>query len=101
MSVITLCIAPTSNGWKTSIALQDLGSHYDVVYLHFDKNEQKTPEFLKPNPNGRIPVLADHDHARFVLVESEAILLYLVERSGQLRLTDLQLRHQAMQWLLS
>ena len=70
------------------------------MYLHFDKNEQKTPEFLKLNPNGRIPVIVDHDHADFVLAESGAILLYLAERSGQLWPTDPTLRHQAMQWLM-
>ena len=100
MSAITLYTAPTPNGWKISIALEELDIDYDVVYLHFDKNEQKTPEFLKLNPNGRIPVIVDHDHAYFVLAESGAILLYLAERSGQLWPTDPTLRHQAMQWLM-
>jgi GST-like protein len=100
MSAITLYTAPTPNGWKISIALEELDIDYDVVYLHFDKNEQKTPEFLKLNPNGRIPVIVDHDHADFVLAESGAILLYLAERSGRLWPTDPTLRHQAMQWLM-
>lgn len=46
MSEITLYTAPTANGWKASIALEELGIDYDVEYLHFNKNEQKTPEFL-------------------------------------------------------
>ncbi len=100
MSEITLYTAPTANGWKASIALEELGIDYDVEYLHFNKNEQKTPEFLKLNPNGRIPVIVDHDHDDFVLAESGAILLYLAERSGKLWPTDPQLRHQAMQWLM-
>ena len=100
MSEITLYTAPTANGWKASIALEELGIDYDTVYLHFDKNEQKTPEFLKLNPNGRIPVIVDHAHDDFVLAESGAILLYLAERSGKLWPTDPQLRHQAMQWLM-
>ena len=41
MSAITLYTAPTANGWKISIALEELGIDYDTVYLHFDKNEQK------------------------------------------------------------
>ena len=100
MSAITLYTAPTANGWKASIALEELGIDYDTVYLHFNKNEQKTPEFLKLNPNGRIPVIVDHDNDDFVLAESGAILLYLAERSGKLWPTDPQLRYQAMQWLM-
>ena len=100
MSEITLYTAPTANGWKASIALEELGIDYDTVYLHFDKNEQKTPEFLKLNPNGRIPVIVDHDNDDFVLAESGAILLYLAERSGKLWPTDPKFRHQAMQWLM-
>ena len=100
MSALTLYTTPTPNGWKISIALEELGMDYDVVYLHFDKNEQKTPAFLKLNPNGRIPVIVDHANADFVLAESGAILLYLAERSGQLWPTDPTLRHQAMQWLM-
>ena len=100
MSEITLYTAPTANGWKASIALEELGIDYDVEYLHFNKNEQKTPDFLKLNPNGRIPVIVDHDNDDFVLAESGAILLYLAERSGRLWPTDPRLRHQAMQWLM-
>ena len=100
MSEITLYTAPTANGWKASIALEELGIDYDVEYLHFNRNEQKTPEFLKLNPNGRIPVIVDHDNDDFVLAESGAILLYLAERSGRLWPTDPRLRHQAMQWLM-
>ena len=59
MSEITLYTAPTANGWKASIALEELGIDYDTVYLHFDKNEQKTAEFLRLNPNGRIPVIVE------------------------------------------
>ena len=100
MSEITLYTAPTANGWKASIALEELGIDYDVEYLHFNKNEQKAPDFLKLNPNGRIPVIVDHDNEDFVLAESGAILLYLAERSGKLWPTDPTLRHQAMQWLM-
>ena len=100
MSEITLYTAPTANGWKASIALEELGIDYDTVYLHFDKNEQKTPEFLTLNPNGRIPVIVDHANDALVLAESGAILLYLAERSGKLWPTEPRLRHQAMQWLM-
>ena len=100
MSSITLYTAPTANGWKASIALEELGIDYETVYLHFDKNEQKTPEFLRLNPNGRIPVIVDHDNEDFVLAESAAILLYLAERSGKLMPTESKARHKAVQWLM-
>lgn len=100
MTAITLYTAPTSNGFKVSIALEELGIDYDVVHLHFDKNEQKTAEFCKLNPNGRIPVIVDHENDDFVLAESAAILLYLAERAGRLWPTDDRERHRAMQWLM-
>ncbi len=100
MPAITLYTAPTANGFKASIALEELGLDYEAVYLHFDKKEQKTPEFLRLNPNGRIPVIVDHENGDFALAESGAILLYLAERTGRLMPTDPGERHEAMQWLM-
>ncbi len=100
MAAITLYTAPTANGWKASIALEELGLDYEFVYLHFDQNEQKTPEFLRLNPNGRIPVIVDHENDDFALAESGAILLYLAERTGRLMPTDPKMRHEAVQWLM-
>lgn len=100
MSDITLYTAPTANGFKASIALEELGYDYDVQYLHFDKNEQKTPAFLALNPNGRIPVIVDHTNNDYVLAESGAILLYLAERSGKLYPQALNERYAVIQWLM-
>ena len=100
MSAITLYTAPTANGWKASIALEELGLDYDVEYLRFENNEQKRPEFLRLNPNGRIPVIVDHENADFVLAESGAILLYLAEKAGKLMPTEPDERHKAIQWLM-
>ncbi|KZT58757.1 glutathione S-transferase [Calocera cornea HHB12733] len=68
------------NGWKVAFLLSELGFTYESIYLDFNKQEQKSPEFLKLNPNGRIPAIIDHLNNDFVLWESNAILLYLVER---------------------
>ena len=100
MSDITLYTAPTANGWKASIALEEFGIDYAVEYLHFDKDEQKTPAFLALNPNGRIPVIVDHAHGDTVLAESGAILLYLAERNGALFPEKREQRYEAMQWLM-
>ena len=100
MPAITLYTAPTANGWKASIALEELGIEYRTEYLHFDRQEQKAPAFLQLNPNGRIPVIVDHDNNDYTLAESGAILLYLAERSGRLFPQTLDARFEAMQWLM-
>jgi GST-like protein len=100
MTAITLYTAPTANGWKVSIALEELELDYRTEYLHFDKDEQKQPKFVALNPNGRIPVIVDHENGDYVLAESAAILLYLAERCGRLFPTEQKARFEAMQWLM-
>lgn len=72
-----LYTAGTPNGRKVSIALAELGLDYEMTWVHLDREEQKTPEFLAMNPNHKIPVLEDDGH---VIWESGAILLHLGER---------------------
>ncbi|WP_258868013.1 glutathione S-transferase N-terminal domain-containing protein [Alkalilimnicola ehrlichii] len=78
--MITLYSAPTPNGHKASIALEEMGLDYDVVALNLMAGDQKKPEFLKICPNGRIPAIVDHDADDFAVFESGAILLYLAEK---------------------
>lgn len=59
--MIDLYTAATPNGHKVSIALEEMGLPYRVHALSFDKKEQKAPEFLRINPNGRIPAIVDRD----------------------------------------
>jgi len=68
------------NGWKVAFFLSELGLTYETIYLDFGKQENKTPDYLKLNPNGRVPTIIDHENNDFVLWESDAILLYLAER---------------------
>ena len=100
MNTITLYTAPTANGFKVSIALEELGLDYFVRYLRFEKSEQKTADFLKLNPNGRIPVIVDLSNDDFLLTESGAILLYLAERTGKLMPSDSNDKHKVIQWLM-
>ncbi|MWV16682.1 glutathione S-transferase [Pseudomonas sp. L-22-4S-12] len=95
--MIDLYTAATPNGHKVSIALEELGLPYRVHVLSFDKQEQKTPEFLRINPNGRIPAIVDDGFAVF---ESGAILIYLAEKAGQLLPADAKGRSRAIQWLM-
>lgn len=76
----------TPNSVKVTIALEELGLPYTLHRVNVRKGEQKTPEFLVMNPNGKLPVLVDTPESGdpFVLSESAAILVYLAEKTGRL-----------------
>ncbi|MBP8805335.1 MAG: glutathione S-transferase N-terminal domain-containing protein [Kofleriaceae bacterium] len=98
--MITLYTAPTPNGHKVSIALEELALPYRVHAVDLAAGEQKRSDFLALNPNGRIPVIVDHDAEDFAVFESGAILLYLAERTGQLLPSDAKGRSVVVQWLM-
>ncbi len=98
--MIDLYTAATPNGHKASIALEELGLPYELKVLKLSAGEQKQPEFLAINPNGRIPAIVDHDEDGFAVFESGAILVYLAEKTGQLMPTDVKGRSRVMQWLM-
>ena len=79
--MIDLYTAETPNGWKISITLEELGMPYTVHALALSRNEQKAPEYLKINPNGRIPTIVDRDNEDFAVFESGAIMIYLDRKS--------------------
>lgn len=98
--MIDLYTAATPNGYKVSIALEELGLPYQLHELSFDLQQQKAPEFLKINPNGRIPAIVDRDNDNFAVFESGAILYYLAEKTGKLLPSDAKGRSVALQWLM-
>jgi len=85
--MIDLYFAPTPNGHKISIALEELGLPYEVHRIDIGKGEQFTPDFLAISPNNRIPAIVDHDGfdgSPVSIFESGAILIYLAEKTGKL-----------------
>src|ERR1051325_805278 len=82
----------TPNGVKVSIMLEETGLPYEAHYVDIGTaNEQRTPEFLSLNPNGKIPAILDPNGPGgkpLGLFESGAILIYLAEKSGQFLSTD-------------
>jgi len=98
--MIKLYTSSTPNGWKASVALEEMGLPYDVHSISLSRGDQKEPWFLKINPNGRIPAIVDHDEGDFAVFESGAILIYLAEKTGKLMPGDLKGRSLVIQWLM-
>jgi GST-like protein len=102
--MIDLHYWPTPNGWKISIALEELGLPYKVVPVNIGRGEQFKPEFLAISPNNRMPAIVDHSPADggkpLSVFESGAILLYLADKTGRLCPKDLRGRTEVHEWLM-
>ncbi|MGN6776410.1 glutathione binding-like protein [Rhizobium sp.] len=100
--IIQLYSLPTPNGVKVSIALEELGLPYEPHLISFGTNDQKSPEFVSLNPNGRIPAIIDPkgpDGKPIGLFESGAILVYLAEKTGKLIPSDAARRYETLEWV--
>ena len=94
--MLTLYTDSSPNGFKATIALEELGLPYTLKHVHINQGEHRQPDFLRLNPHGRIPVLTD-DETGITLFESAAILLYLAEnRPPAARRTARPLANHAM-----
>jgi len=98
--MIDLYTSPTPNGHKVSIALEELALPYEVHTINLMAGDQKKPDYVKLNPNGRIPTIVDRDAGDFAVFESGAILIYLAEKTGKLMPADAKGRSQVIQWLM-
>ena len=86
----------TPNGYKPLILLQELGVEFELVKIALN-GEQKKPEYIALNPNGKIPVLVDKE---LVIFESGAILLYLAEKYHKFIPQNTKAKYRVIQWLM-
>lgn len=101
--MIDLYYAPTANGLRASVALDECGLAYRPHRLDLAKGDQRTAEFLRLNPAGLIPVIVDPEGPGgkpLTLAQSGAIVLYAAEKSGKLIPADPIVRATAMQWFM-
>ena len=98
--MIDLYTAPTPNGWKASVVLEELELPYTVKRVNILEGEQRHPDYIALNPNARIPTIVDNDADGFVVFESGAILLYLAQKTGKLIPDDAKGSSLVTQWLM-
>jgi GSH-dependent disulfide-bond oxidoreductase len=95
---------PTPNGKKVTILLEECGLPYRVVPCNIGRGDQFSEEFLRLNPNHRMPVLVDHEPAGggapISVFESGAIMMYLAEKAGKFFPQDIRGKTEVTQWLI-
>ncbi len=101
--MIDLYAWPTPNAFKVSIMLEETGTPYRVFPVDITKGDQFKADFLKMNPNNKMPVIVDSDGPDgqpITIFESGAILLYLAEKTGRFIPRDVRGRYAVTQWLM-
>ena len=95
---------PTPNGKKVTILLEELGLIYNVVPVNIGRGDQFTDDFLRINPNHRMPVLVDHEPADggapLAIFESGAIMMYIAEKAGKFWPQDARGKYEVTQWVI-
>ena len=100
---LQLFSAPTPNGVKVGIMLEETGLAYEPHRIDIMADESRHPAFLALNPNGKIPAIYDPDGPGgrpLALSESGAILLYLADKTGQFISADPTTRYETIQWVM-
>ena len=100
--MIDLYALTSPNVQKIYIMLEETKLPYKEHFVDVWKGEQYNPEFIKINPNSKIPAIVDHDGPGgkpYTVVESGAILMYLAEKTGKFLPTDMAKKYDVLQWL--
>jgi GST-like protein len=101
--MIDLYAWPTPNGYKISIALDEMKLPYKVIAIDIGAGDQFKPDFLKISPNNRMPAIVDPegpDGKPISVFESGAILIYLAEKTGQFMPKDARGKIKVLEWLM-
>lgn len=102
--MIDLYFWPTPNGKKVTILLEELGVEYKIIPVNIGAGDQFTDDFLKINPNHRMPALVDNKPtgggAPVSVFESGAIMMYLAEKYGKFWPQDIPTKYKVTEWLI-
>ena len=102
--MIDLYYWPTPNGKKVTILLEELGMPYKIVPVNIQQGDQFSADFLKMNPNHRMPVMVDNEPkgggAPISIFESGAIMMYLAEKAGKFWPQDARGKYEVTQWVI-
>ena len=100
--MIELHTAPTPNGQKAMLMLEETGLEYELVLVNFGKGEQRSEEHSRLCLNQKVPAIVDTDGpggGEYTMMESNAIIIYLAEKSGKFYPDDTRIRYDIQQWL--
>jgi GST-like protein len=102
--MIDLYFWPTENGKKIIICLEECGIPYKIKPVNIHKADQFAPDYLKINPNNRIPTIVDHEPrgggGPLSIFESGAIMMYLAEKAGRFWPQDAHKKYDVAQWVI-
>ena len=103
MTPIDLYTWKTSNGKKATIMMEECGLDYRIHPIDISTDIQFAEDFLKINPNSKIPAIVDHDGPNggsFTVIESGAILMYLAEKTGLFLPKEMEKKYEVIQWVM-
>ncbi|MGH7055823.1 MAG: glutathione S-transferase N-terminal domain-containing protein [Stellaceae bacterium] len=102
--MLDLYFWPTPNGKKVTILLEELDVPCKIVPVNIQQGDQFKPDFLKLNPNHRMPALIDHEPkgggAPIGVFESGAIMMYLAEKAGRFWPQDVRGKYEVTEWVM-
>ena len=103
MSPIDLYTWKTSNGKKATIMMEECELEYKIHPIDISTDIQFSEDFVKVNPNSKIPAIVDPDGPNgrpFTVIESGAILMYLAEKTGLFLPREMQRKYEVIQWVM-
>ena len=103
MSPIDLYTWKTSNGKKATIMMEECELEYKIHPIDISTDVQFSEDFVKVNPNSKIPAIVDPDGPNgrpFTVIESGAILMYLAEKTGLFLPAEMQRKYEVIQWVM-